>query len=156
RSARPLRHRQGGKRGNRSALAERRGGSGKGEGESGGGSGGGPWSELLARHAGIPAAIRRTKLAGQLGAPDECRLESRHGRLEGGSTEKLNGARFPRGHRGFGAGRLAIDGTQSLYLVGDTHQEHRLARVLEEIDDAVGSVFQIDRLSVGEEMHIGG
>ena len=44
---------------------------------------------------------------------------------------------------------------EAFRLVGDTDQEHGLARVLQEIDDPVGRFFQIDALAVGQQMNVG-
>src|ERR1017187_1169862 len=57
---------------------------------------------------------------------------------------------------GLRAGRLALrGGIEALDLVGNADQEHGLAGVLQQIDDAGGGFFQVNRLAVREKVDIG-
>ena len=57
---------------------------------------------------------------------------------------------------GLGTGRLFLHGgRQAAHLIGNANQEHGLARVLQQVDDAVGRLFQINRLAVGQKVDLG-
>src|ERR1017187_7632626 len=71
---------------------------------------------------------------------------------------RLSDAGFAAGgDDGFAARGLTVGGGgEAPDLVGDANQEHGLAGVLEQIDDAVGRLFQENGFAVGEQMNIRG
>src|SRR5712691_3354472 len=52
--------------------------------------------------------------------------------------------------------RLAVHIAEAPGLVAHAHQKHRLARVLEDVDNALVAVFKINGLAVGDQMEVGG
>src|SRR5229473_366274 len=51
--------------------------------------------------------------------------------------------------------RLAVHIAEAPGLVAHAHQKHRLARVLEDVDNALVAVFKINGLAVGDQMQVG-
>src|SRR4051812_17288878 len=73
-------------------------------------------------------------------------------------TVVLSDADAPRtgtGNTRLLADRLAFHLAQAASLVADAYQEHRLACVLENIDDALVRVLKVNGLSVGDQMKLG-